>query len=82
MRTTLTLEDDVAVMLERTRESQNKTFKAVVNEALRLGLKLLESPRKSSAPYRIRPVSAGRCLVDDLDNVAEALVLAEGDGFR
>ena len=82
MRTTLTIDDDVAILLDQARESRNATFKAVVNDALRLGLKLLETPQEPSASYRIKPVSAGRCLVDSLDDVSEALALAEGDGFR
>ncbi len=38
--------------------------------------------RDSAEPYRIRPISAGRCYFDSLDNVAEVLAAAEGEGYR
>ena len=36
MRTTLTLDDDVAVQLERLRKARHANLKDLVNEALRL----------------------------------------------
>jgi Ribbon-helix-helix protein, copG family len=38
MRTTLTLDDDVAAALERLRKSRDASLKDLVNEALRRGL--------------------------------------------
>jgi hypothetical protein len=38
MRTTLTLDDDVAAVLERLRKSRDANLKDLVNEALRRGL--------------------------------------------
>jgi hypothetical protein len=35
MRTTLTIEDDIAIRIERIREERGDSLKAVVNEALR-----------------------------------------------
>ena len=53
MLTTLTLEPDVAEQLERVARKHGKSFKAAVNEALRIGLgmagKSIEPPR-----FRIR----------------------------
>lgn len=54
MRTTLTLDADVARMLEEEAHRQRKPFKQVVNEAIRRGL----APRpagRTPAPYRVRP---------------------------
>jgi hypothetical protein len=53
MRTTLTLDPDVARMLEEEAHLQRKPFKQVVNEAIRRGL----APRAARAParYRVRP---------------------------
>lgn len=82
MRTTLTLEDDVAVRLEKLREERKATFKAIVNETLRRGLDRMEAPAQRREPYRIRPHSAGRCLVPDLDDVTGVLATVEGDDFR
>src|ERR1700731_4780854 len=45
MRTTLTLDDDVAVQLERLRRSRDANLKDLVNEALRLGLREMTAKR-------------------------------------
>lgn len=39
MRTTLTLDDDVAVLLQREAKKSGMTFKAAVNHYLREGIK-------------------------------------------
>ena len=44
MRTTLTIDDDVAAALERLRKTRKLTFKALVNDALRQGLKEMNRP--------------------------------------
>lgn len=82
MRTTLTLDDDVARLLEQVRRKRGGTLKQVVNEALREGLTRLASPRRPQKRHRTKPVSLGRCLVGNVDDVAEALAVAEGDDFR
>ena len=46
MRTTLTLDPDVAERLERAIRSSGKGLKTTVNEALRIGLGLAEKPVK------------------------------------
>jgi len=81
MRTTLTLDKDVAALLERIRRARRATLKQVVNEALRQGLKQMMAPAQRGAPYRTRSVSLGRCLVGNLDDVSEALAVAEGEDF-
>jgi len=50
MRTTLTLDDDAAGLIEEARARRDATFKQVVNEALRLGLKALEAPDSKPEP--------------------------------
>ncbi|NJD18525.1 MAG: hypothetical protein FIA95_04490 [Gemmatimonadetes bacterium] len=83
MRTTLTLDPDVAAALERWREARDLSLKVAVNEAIRHGLKALEGPRAAERPpYRIRPWSAGRVLTGSVDDVAEVLAAAEGEAFR
>jgi hypothetical protein len=82
MRTTLTLEKDVAATLERLRKSRAASMKDLVNEALREGLKHLEAPRRMQRHFRTGSVNLGRCLVGNVDNVAEALAVAEGESFR
>jgi len=82
MRTTLTIDDDVAAALERIRKNRKLSYKALVNEALRQGLKEITRPPRSIKPYQTKSVSLGRCLAGSLDDVSEALAIAEGEDFR
>jgi len=82
MRTTLTLDKDVAIALERLRKARKASLKKVVNEALRQGLEQMASPPPRRRAPQTRPVSLGRCLVGAIDNVSEVLAIAEGESFR
>ena len=82
MRTTLTLEDDVAKLLLRVRQSQRASLKAVVNEALRRGLLQLSGPARPRRRFETKTANLGDCLIGNVDDVAEALAVAEGDAFR
>ena len=57
MRTTLTVDDDIADSLKEQARLQDKPFKQVVNDALRRGM----SPvvRETPAPYRVVPIHSG-----------------------
>jgi hypothetical protein len=80
MRTTVTLETDVAVRLKRLRK--NHPFKELVNEALRAGLDQIErKPSSKTRRYAITAVK-GYPRRTDLDNVAEVIAEVEGDWFR
>jgi len=76
MRTTLSLDDDVAALLEAWRAKQDLTFKEAVNTALRRGLSELSRPRARRL-FRTRPVDMGQCRFPSLDNVWEVLDEAE-----
>jgi hypothetical protein len=83
VRTTLTLEADVAAALKRVMRKRRGTMKAVVNEALRQGLEQLERPAApASATYRVEPWNLGGSLVGSLDNVEEVLSRVEGEAHR
>jgi hypothetical protein len=82
MRTTLTIDDDVAAELERLRRSRNAKYKDLVNEALRRGLQDMSAPRKKQKPFRTRSFDAGRLLVASIDNVGELLAEVEGEWYR
>lgn len=82
MRTTLTLDDDVAALLERVRERSGGTRKDVVNEALRVGLSSLEGTSSVTPPYRTNSVSVGRTRLPDVDDISEVLAFGEGEAFR
>ena len=82
MRTTLTLDDDVAAILERLRRSRDRSLKDLVNEALRRGLDAMRSRSRRGDRFRTQAVALGRCRIGSIDNVADALSLAEGEGFK
>lgn len=82
MRTTLTLDDDVAALLGRIRKARKGSLKAIVNEALRQGLREMKSPSRPRKPYQTRTVSLGRCLAGNVDDISEAIAVAEGEDFR
>ena len=82
MRTTLTLDDDVAALLEKMRRAKRLSFKQIVNEALRVGLRQLTTPGRRGRRFKTRSVDLGRCLIGCLDDVSEALATGEGEAFQ
>lgn len=84
MRTTVTLDDDLAVLLEKVRGERGQTFKEALNEALRKGL------IESSAPAQIQPgdryefdtVDMGHPLMENMDNLHEVLTVGESESHR
>jgi hypothetical protein len=81
MRTTLTLDADVAVQLERLRRAHDVSLKDRVNDALRRGLREMSTKPRKREPFRTRTFSMGSPLVN-LDNVAEAIAHTDGEGFK
>ena len=81
MRTTLSLDDDVAAMVRTAQKEQKKPFKQVVNDALRAGLAASRRSKRQTTFFRTSSAKLGRCLVGDLDDVAEVLAVAEGESF-
>lgn len=82
MRTTLTLDDDVAVALERLRKSRDQSLKELVNDLLRAGIRQVTARPKRKKPFVTRPYAAGRCLIGSVDNVGEVLAIAEGEDYK
>jgi hypothetical protein len=82
MRTTLTIEDDVAIRLDKALETRETSLKALINDALRRGLDDMEKPTEPRVAYVLRTVDLGACLVPSLDSIAEALTHGEGEAFR
>lgn len=76
MRTTLTLDEDVAKLLEKELQRSGKPFKQVVNHFLRLGLRVKELPRK---PFRVTPINLGLPRYDKVEDLLEQL---EGPEYR
>jgi hypothetical protein len=82
MRTTLSLDPDVAALLEKVRKAKGLTFKQAVNEALRTGLTQLTTPGPRRARFRTGNADLGRCLIGNLDDIPEALAASEGEDFQ
>lgn len=82
MRTTLTLDDDVAALLRQVQEQRNASLKEVVNSALRDGLAAMQEKPRPRAPFRTRTLVLGKCFLPNLDNIAEVLAIAEGEDYK
>ena len=82
MRTTLTLDDDVAAALEQLRGSRKGSLKQLVNEALREGLKAMQAPPKRRKPFRTKSVDPGPPLIPWSDCTGELLARIEGENYR
>ena len=78
MRTTLTLDPDVAAKARNSAARLGRPFKEVINAALRVGLNELAKPSKSK-PYRTIPRPMGLREGFSYDNIAELLAGAEGE---
>jgi hypothetical protein len=82
MRNTLSLDDDVAATLERLRRSRRISLKRLVNEALRRGLDDMGRRRRPREAVHTRAVTLGRVRIAGIDNIGEALAIAEGESFK
>lgn len=79
MRTTLTIDDDNAAILDRLRKERDESFKELVNEALRKGLVEMSRPsKKPREPFRTPTADLGKCLLPNVDNIGEVLEMLDG----
>ncbi|MCE7875201.1 hypothetical protein DYH09_33220 [bacterium CPR1] len=82
MRTTLTIDDDVALLLERVRSRKTVPFRKLVNDALRLGLQRMAKPETApESRVYTKPVHTGPALIP-IVSISEALASAEGEDFK
>ncbi len=59
MRTTLTLDDQLARQLKEIARLRNESFKSVVNAVIRRGLRQADKPARRPPPFEVRPKSCG-----------------------
>jgi hypothetical protein len=59
MRTTLTIDEDVANRLKELARESDRSFKDVVNEVVRRGLSAGEVPDERTEPFRVVPKACG-----------------------
>ncbi len=82
MRTTLTLDEDVAARLQAEARRSGRPFKAVVNEHLRAALAQRRAV-KALPPFRVEPRNLGGPLPGlSYDNVGALLDEVEGPRQR
>lgn len=82
MRTTLSLDDDIAAQLEQLRARGGRSFRQLVNDALRVGLAHLDRQQPAPLGPFTRAVSLGAPRLPDVDDVSEAIAISEGEGYR
>jgi len=78
VRTTLTLDPDVAAKARKGVAQLQKPFKEVINEALRVGLAEILAP-PTAKPYRTDPRPLGLRPGFSYDNISELIAASEGD---
>jgi hypothetical protein len=81
MRTTLTIDPDIAVKAKKAVQITGMPFKSLINQALRIGIDSVLAPKKSR-PYRTKGRAMGLRKGLSYDNTQELLALAEGEDFR
>ena len=74
MRTTLTLDDDVAAALVRRRAERGTGLRREVNDLLRAGLAAASQPNVDAGePYELPTFDPGRALITDLGALKDLL---------
>jgi hypothetical protein len=81
MRTTVTLDEDVATQLEREMRRSQKSFKRALNDTLRAGFAARQRAAEAP-PFEIEARALGTRPGLDYANVAELLEVAEGPDHR
>ncbi|MEJ7798453.1 MAG: hypothetical protein WKF42_08145 [Solirubrobacteraceae bacterium] len=74
MRTTLTIDDDVAAALVQRRAERGTGLRSEVNELLRAGLAAVRQPEADAGePYELPTFDPGRALITDLRALKDLL---------
>lgn len=81
MRTTLTLDADVAARAKKGAAKLGKPLKQIINDALRIGLEQVLNPPKTK-PYRTKGRPLGLSQGLNYDNIGELLARAEGEAYK
>ena len=80
MRTTLSLDDDVASLLQKEMRASGTSLKQAVNHYLRLGL--VASKQSKRKAFTVKPRAMGLPSGMTYDSVAELLEAIEGPEHR
>jgi plasmid stability protein len=81
IRTTVTLDDDVAARLKRESQTRGSSFRDTLNETLRAGLLAADNkPRRRT--LKIKPVHMGYRPGLNYDNIESLIEYGEGEQHR
>lgn len=78
MRTTVTLDDDLASKLRQDAHDRGVSFKTAINEAVRAGLR---GAAESNTPYRIKPRAMGTLPGVNLDKALQLAAELEDEAI-
>jgi hypothetical protein len=81
VRTTLTIDDDLAVLIEQEQRRSGASFKGTVNRLLRCGL-TSKDRNAERAPFVVTPLFMGVRPGQNYDNIEALLEELEGPGHR
>ena len=81
MRTTLTLDDDVAEHAKELSKTLDRPVKEIINQALRVGLESVGKPG-AKKHYKTIPKLHGLRAGLNLDNIQELITQIEGEEAR
>lgn len=76
MRTTITLEADVAEHLREAQKQSGRSFKETVNELLRAGI-LTQKRQQDKPKFRVKPLGPG--VVGEFESVSKLLEELESE---
>ena len=81
MRTTLTIDDDIAALVEQEMRQSGDSLKGTVNRLLRRGL-TAEDNASERKPFVVTPLFMGLRPGQSYDNIEALLEELEGPGHR
>lgn len=73
----MTIDDDIAALVEAEMKRSGKPYKTVINDLLRLGL-VQKRQRQAQRHFRVKPRAMGLRAGQSYDNVAVLLEELEG----
>ena len=82
MRTTLTIDDDVAARLEEARKKTGMSFKEIVDQTLRKGLERQQVSSRKLPRFVVKPRAMGKMAGLNYANIGELLEQLEGVDHR
>jgi hypothetical protein len=81
VRTTLTIDDDIAVLVQQEVRRTGDSFKGTVNRLLRRGI-MAEDSKAERKPFVVEPLFMSAPPGQNYDNIEALLEELEGPGHR